>query len=80
MIADVDDTLTLDNSAAELLAALGVPLQRLTDLIRESESGLLDQAVADQRLLALLTSTAVSTARPSRPCSPRSDCDRRWHR
>ncbi|MCL7430395.1 HAD family phosphatase [Streptomyces sp. YS415] len=56
VIADVDDTLTLDNSATELLAALGIPLQRLTDLIRESESGLLDQAAADQRLLALLTS------------------------
>ncbi|WP_327399709.1 HAD-IB family phosphatase [Streptomyces sp. NBC_01288] len=57
VIADVDDTLTLDNSAAELLAALGIPQQRLTDLIGESESGRISQAVADQRLLALLTSS-----------------------
>ncbi|MFJ3582346.1 HAD family hydrolase [Streptomyces sp. NPDC090127] len=56
VIADVDDTLTLDNSATELLAALGIPLQRLTGLIRESESGRLSQKVADHRLLALLTS------------------------
>ncbi|MDI3390756.1 HAD-IB family phosphatase [Streptomyces sp. B-S-A8] len=56
VIADVDDTLTLDNSAAELLTALGIPQQRLTDLIRESESGQISQAIADQRLLTLLTS------------------------
>ncbi|TDD57675.1 HAD family hydrolase [Kribbella antibiotica] len=57
VIADLDDTLTIDNSAVELLAALGIPRQRLTDLIRESESGQISQAVADQRLLALLTSS-----------------------
>ncbi|MGW6940270.1 HAD family hydrolase [Streptomyces xanthophaeus] len=56
VIADVDDTLTLDNSAAELLTALGIPLQRLTDLICASESGRLGQKAADHRLLALLNS------------------------
>ncbi|MFC9294725.1 HAD family hydrolase [Streptomyces sp. NPDC057011] len=57
VIFDVDDTLTLDNSAAELLTALGIPLRRLGELIRESESGRISQAVADQHLLDLLTST-----------------------
>ncbi|MFJ9643016.1 HAD family hydrolase [Streptomyces sp. NPDC101206] len=55
VIADVDDTLTLDNSAAELLTTLGIPLQRLGALIQESESGRITQAEADQRLFALLT-------------------------
>ncbi|WP_086832109.1 HAD-IB family phosphatase [Streptomyces sp. NRRL B-24572] len=57
VIADIDDTLTLDNSAAELLAASGIPGRRLRELIGESESGRLDQAAADLRLLELLNST-----------------------
>ncbi|MFI9627625.1 HAD family hydrolase [Streptomyces sp. NPDC052042] len=61
VIADVDDTLTIDNSARELLTALGIPLRGLADLIRESESGRIRQQVADQRLLALLTSTGQVT-------------------
>ncbi|MFJ9446719.1 HAD family hydrolase [Kitasatospora sp. NPDC101235] len=61
VIADVDDTLTLDNSAAELLTAAGIPLQRLGELIRESESGRLSQAAADRRLLELLTSNGPLT-------------------
>ncbi|MGW7455149.1 HAD family hydrolase [Streptomyces sp. NPDC054787] len=56
VIADVDDTLTLDNSATELFAALGIPLQRLADLVRESESGRISQSAADHHLLALLIS------------------------